>query len=503
MSIMAKNFLNSIRVQRPPSSKFDLSHDVKMSLRMGKLYPTLAMECVPGDRFRIGCESLLRFMPLVTPVMHRMDVTMHYFFVPNRLVWPNWEKYITNNSGATPLPAFPFIEITPTSNNWTPLMGYMGIPNPAIVPNADTNKSISAIPFAAYQLIYNEYYRDQNLVGAVDYLLTDGSNQGNAALTTLRTRAWEHDLFTSSLPFAQKGAAVDIPIADFQNVPVLFNADAASTTLEGTPTDVPLDNLEDPNLPAGSIFANTAELNAEPTTINDLRRAFRLQEWLEKMARVGTRYIEMIKGFFDVDPKDDRLQRPEYITGTKSPVSVSEVLNTTGTEELPQGNMAGHAISVTQGSYGGYLCREHGYIIGIMSVRPKPAYMQGIPKHFLKITDPTEFLFPQFANLGEQPVSLDEIYSYTNETDPWGYLPNYYEYRFMQNRVAGDMTTSLKNWHLARDFENAPALNQTFIECDPSNRIFAVEEDSDNLIAHVYHKIAAIRPLPKYGTPSW
>jgi hypothetical protein len=251
------------------------------------------------------------------------------------------------------------------------------------------------------------------------------------------------------------------------------------------------------------MFAETDGLELQPTTINDLRRAFRLQEWLEKNARGGTRYIENILTHFGVKSSDKRLQRPEYITGVKSPVVISEIVNTTGqTEGLPQGNLAGHGVSVSSGRSGSYFCEEHGYIIGIMSVMPKTAYQQGIPKTFLK-NDTLDYFWPSFAHIGEQPVTNNEIYAYTaSAEDTFGYVPRYAEYKYMPSRVAGDFRTTLDYWHLGRKFATQPSLNSAFVNCDATKRIFAVDDpEGDSLYCHVLNKIKAVRPMPKFGTP--
>ena len=497
-----KNLFNSIQLMKPKKNVFDLSHDVKLSAKMGNLVPVMVQECVPGDKFKIGCESLIRFAPLVAPVMHRMDVSMHYFFVPNRILWDNWEKFITD---ANTTHVMPFINYTPqgTENAFTKFADYLGVP-----PNlSGAARQINAFPFAAYQAIYNEYYRDQNLIAEVDYKLVDGTNNSNSDLFVMRKRAWEHDYFTASLPFAQKGAAVDIPLGTVSGEGEVFvNNASAGTTLDGTPYDIGVDNntASIPGVGADQLFTSFDNVEVEPTTINDLRRAFRLQEWLEKNARGGTRYIENILTHFGVKSSDKRLQRPEYITGIKTPVVISEILNTTGADGgLPQGNMSGHGIAVSTGKYGQYFCEEHGYIIGIMSVMPKTAYQQGIPRTYLK-SDPLDFYWPSFANIGEQEVKNDEIFAYTiTGNDTFGYVPRYAEYKFNPSRVAGDFRTTLDFWHLGRKFATLPTLSQEFIECTPEDveRIFAVQDDTDNLYCHVYHKITAVRPMPKFGTP--
>lgn len=505
-----KNLFNSVEATKPKKNVFDLTHDVKLSGKMGQLTPTCVIECVPGDMFNIGCDSLIRFAPLLAPVMHRMDVSMHYFFVPNRITWENWEKFIVDANSNHVIPYFTYG--SQFSDAYKKFLDYMGIPPNNSNPNLPRN--LQALPLAAYQCVYNEYYRDQNLVPEVGYQLVDGDNTGNTELYQLRKRAWEHDYFTSSLPFAQKGAAVDIPIGQIENdVPVRVSNSLVGSTIWSTlgggfgPNTFISEDNGSSTVPPANLFVDGDEFDISATTINDLRRAFRLQEWLEKNARGGTRYIENILMHFGVKSSDKRLQRPEYITGVKSPVVISEVLNTTGTTgELPQGNMAGHGVAVTTGKYGSYFCEEHGYIIGIMSVMPKGAYQQGIPKTFLK-NDPLDFFWPSFAHIGEQPVVNSEIYAFTNsDALTFGYVPRYAEYKFMPNRVAGDFRTTLDYWHLGRIFNNLPALNQTFIECNPDDvdRIFAVldePEGTDNLYCQILHKIRAVRPMPKFGTP--
>jgi hypothetical protein len=506
---MKPNLFNSIKLQRPKKNVFDLTHDVKMSADMGNLTPILTLECVPGDKFDIGCESLIRFAPMIAPVMHRMDVSMHYFFVPNRILWSNWEKFITDaNSGLVP-PFWAYSEDNTASTPFNPIgfktADYLGVPPPTLGSGLNA-ANISMLPFAAYQCIYNEYYRDQNLIPPVDYKLQDGSVSTFAKvneLFALRKRAWEHDYFTASLPFAQKGQAVDIPLGQI-NGDVLIKTTGPSTTVLTTGAGQSLPNATStPPYAPNTMFAETDGLDLQPTTINDLRRAFRLQEWLEKNARGGTRYIESILTHFGVKSSDKRLQRPEYITGVKSPVVISEIVNTTGAVgELPQGNLAGHGISVSSGRSGSYFCEEHGYIIGIMSVMPKTAYQQGVPKTFLK-NDTLDYFWPTFANIGEQPVTNEEIYAYTlNSQGTFGYVPRYAEYKFMPSRVAGDFRTTLDYWHLGRKFATQPSLNGAFVNCDATKRIFAVDDpEGDSLYCHVLNKIKAVRPMPKFGTP--
>lgn len=509
---MAKNIFNSIKLTKPKSNMFDLTHDVKLSCDMGNLIPVCVMECIPGDKFNLSAEALIRFAPMVAPVMHRFNVSIHYFFVPNRIVWPNWEKFITGNDDEV---QFPTLVYGVSQYNANPLIDYMGLnrPNGGI---PDRVIKVNALPFAAYQAIYHEYYRDQNLIPEFNYKLQDGNNTVDEFIK-LRKRAWEHDYFTSALPFAQKGATVDIPLGD---VTLKTNWDDEGSPrfrseFDNQPKDGDVNSNVNPpyiTVPDGDAFKQAYDpdgtLEVQPTTITDLRRAFKLQEWLEKNARAGTRYVESILAHFGVRSSDARLQRPEYITGVKSPIVISEVLNTTGEDAgLPQGNMAGHGVGVAQGKFGSYFCEEHGYIIGVMSIMPMTAYQQGTPKHFMKYEDRFQFYWPEFAHIGEQEVYEEEVYDIGTGTgnpvrNVFGYVPRYAEYRFVPNRVAGDFRNSLNYWHMGRIFSTAPALNQEFIECNPGKRIFAVtDENTDSLYCHVLNKVTAWRPIPKFGNP--
>lgn len=509
-----KNFLNSVRVAKPRTNVFDLSHDVKLSCNMGWLVPICVIDAVPGDRFKIGCQSLIRLAPMVAPMMHRVDVYMHYFFVPKRLLWDNWGNYITKTEVDGSVPAPPFINMGDVSYPSSRLPDFMGLPDPGLTPY-----DISAMPFAAYQLIYDEYYRDQNLIEPVFQKLSDGDNNADyPALIAMRRRAWEHDYFTAALPTPQKGDAVEIPISGTVSLNFDTSAPMLLKTTGGTEVQ-DATSIKSTNMPAGAIQADTPttdplavidpngrlSVDNADTSINDLRKAYALQRFLEKLMRGGSRLTEFIRNVFGVTSSDARLQRPEYITGMKSPVTISEVLNTTGTTEAPQGTMAGHGASVTNAKYGSFFCEEHGYIIGIMSTTPKTAYQQGIPKHWLKINDSTEHFLPDFANIGEQEILNKEVYADHSDPDGvFGYIPRYGEYKFEQNRVAGDFKTSLNYWTMARIFENDTALNQEFVECNPTTRVFAVDDPNvDHLWCHVYNDITAVRLMPKYGTPTF
>lgn len=521
---MAKNLFNSVSLLKPKKNKFDLTHDVKLSCNMGDLVPVMVMETVPGDKVKLSAEALVRLAPLVSPVMHRMDVSIHYFFVPNRICWQHWGDWIAGNKDhQIPPQEFhpPYIALDYSTYSTSKLFDYMGLPDPN--PN---NIAVNALPFIAYQKIWYEYYRDQNLQ---DYewpnaAYFEGPVTGGplSFITTMRKRCWEHDYFTASLPWAQKGDDVTLPLSkpyldptwddpSKLNIPKFTDSTGAFVSGplgQGHPIpgeDYIIGDAGGTNV-APMAYDPNGSLIQDPVSINDLRRSFRLQEWLERNARAGTRYVENILAHFGVKSPDARLQRPEYITGVKSPIIISEVLNTTGESGgLPQGNMAGHGISVAQGNFGEYFCQEHGFVIGIMSVMPKTAYQQGIPKQFLKTSDRLDYFWPSFANIGEQEVLKGEVYAAAsgwNET--FGYVPRYAEYKYMPSRVAGQFKTSLDFWHLGRIFGSEPHLNEDFVVCNPSNRIFAVTDPSvDHLFVHILNRVQAIRPMPKFGNPSF
>lgn len=516
-----KNIFNSVPVKAPPRSRFDLSYDVKTTLDMGNLVPCMWLDVMPGDSFNISCVTQLRFSPLVAPVMQRFDVTVHYFFVPRRIMWAHWEDFIVQQ-GSDSLVAHPYWLLT-DGQAISPgtLPDYLGVPS-NVGAGATNNYQLDAMPLAAYQLIYNDYYRDENLitelVGPGDYMLQDGDNSASIVeLGALRKRAWMHDYFTSALPFAQKGDAVNLPFS-FDDVLVKANNDpavagasatvAVTNSISGAGLDT-IDNEISGNLtmPGSTMYADTSALQGT-ATINDLRRAEQLQKWLERNARSGTRYTESIRANFQVTPEDFRLQRPEYITGVKSPVIVSEVLNTTGEEGgLPQGNMSGHAMAVASGQYGKYFAKEHGILMGIMSVMPYPSYMnQGIHRAWFKGDVVEDYPWPLFANIGEQAIYKAELFAAQAGVDamsPFGYTPRYSQYKYMPSQVSGDFKGSLDYWTLGREFATPPLLNQDFIECDPGKRIFAVTlPEQHSLYCHHLNKIQAVRPLPKYGVPS-
>lgn len=507
---------NQVQFRKPPKNVFNLSHERKFSMKMGQLVPILCEEIIPGDSFKINAEVLMRMAPMLAPVMHRVNVFTHFFFVPNRLVWNEWESFITGGEDGLASPVIPYLDLV-TSLPAGSLGDFLGCATPS---GETVPARVNALPFRAYQMIYNEYYRDQNLEDKIDFG-HDSGEAGGVELAPLRTRAWEKDYFTSALPWTQRGGEVQIPLLgdapvimnDVSNATGVYTKSGANpsegTTLVtksdgGGPEQHVSNSAEseyfkfDPN---GTLEADLSAVTN--TTITELRNAVKLQEWLEKNARGGSRYIEQLKQHFGVTSSDARLQRPEYLGGSKNPVIISEVLQTSESATSPQANMAGHGVSAGNSPSFNRSFEEHGYIIGIVSVLPKTTYQQGFRRHLLK-NDKFQYYWPEFAHIGEQEVMKSELYhdfSTAVDKDAFGYQSRYSEYKFIPSSVHGDFKNTLNYWHMGRIFDSLPNLNADFIHSDPTNRIFAVIDESDKLYVQVYNNIKAIRPISRFSNP--
>lgn len=513
---------DAVETARPPRNKFSLDHDVKMTLNMGLLYPMLMKEVLPGDHWRVNSTVFLRFLALIAPVMHRVNVSTHYFFVPNRLIWSNWQLYITGGDDGTGAPVVPNFKpsdvyaANPAMLRSGQLLDYLGFPvlRTAEVFNAAYNpNNFSMLPLRAYSLVYDQYYRDEWIEPSAlpPGFLSDG-NQVGINLTNciqLRNRAWEKDYFTSCLPQTQKGADALITPG---NIPInpqkVRNIATGNTILSqtGFTTDA-----------TGNWIANPSGFNAyldgfvSTITVNALRASIFLQEFLEKNARGGTRYQEFIRHHFGVMSSDARLQRAEFLGGSVEPVTISEVLTTAppaAGPTYPPATLAGHGISIGERNGFTRFFEEHGHILGILSVVPRTAYDRMMPPEFWRGGVNTQFYFPSFAHLGEQAVKNFEVY--TNFSDAaaagnfnstFGYQSRYCEYKYANSRAAGQMRETFSFWTWHRQFVAQPALNLAFIQCVPRVDQFAIATDVDHMVCQVIHNIDVMRMMPYFSTP--
>lgn len=503
-------FKEKINIIRPASSKFDLSHENKLTLDMGKLVPILAQEIMPGDKWRVHSELLLRFAPMLAPLYHRVEITTHFFYVPNRILWNEWENFIGGGPQGNLAPLHPTITLDTSAYSKGSLGDYLGIPTPTSGPGT-ISPVVNSLPFRAYQKIYNDYYRDQNLITEIPNQLGSGNvtpldGQPYTDLITLRTRAWEKDYFTTAATRAQRGNPVGAPV-DYPT--------GGTSQLKNVISDAPLISQTALNTDVGGFLSSTpgavgARLETEANVmIAEIRKANVLQEWLEKTQRSGARLKELILQHFGISNSDGRLQRPEYLGGAVNPVVISEVLSTfdNSAADLPQGQMTGHGISVGNNNGFNRTFEEHGWVIGIMSVLPRTNYYQGIQRQWFK-TDKFSYPWPSFAHLGEQEVLNKEVYFDHAAIPPipndgtFGYQSRYAEYKFINSSIHGDFRDSLQYWHMARKFTSTPVLNQSFVEADPTKDIFAVVDPNvHSLYCQIYHNISAIRPLPYNPNP--
>lgn len=484
-------------------SKFNLSYYNLLSCMPGSLIPIGLTEVLPGDTLQQATSLLLRCSPLVTPVMHPWHVRVHHWYVPHRLVWEDFEDFITGGPDGMDASVFP--TITNSVGGWTvgSLADYLG------VPTLVNNIEISALPHRGYALIWNEWYRDQDLQTALTIDLTSGAD-----VTTnhaLQNCAWEKDYFTSSRPWEQKGPTVTVPLGTTAPVNRVNNAanagivrvpgsnaaraDGDLFTGGGTGTFT-VSGIGTANYdPMGSLETDLSAASA--VTVTRLREALALQRFEEARARYGSRYVEYLR-YLGVRSSDARLQRPEYLGGGKQTIQFSEVLQTAeGTD--PVGEMRGHGITSLRSNRYRRFFEEHGYIFSLLSVRPKTIYVQGLARTWNRRVK-EDFFQRELQAIGQQEVLNKEIYAaHANPNDTFGYQDRYDEYRRQESRVSGEFRTSvLDSWHTARIFGSAPSLNADFVSCVPTERNFAVQTN-DLLYVMARHSIQARRLVAASG----
>lgn len=490
-------------------SKFNLSHTRLLSCDMGELVPCGLVEVLPGDTFQHGISALIRAAPLLAPVMHPVHVRVHCFFVPHRLIWEDWEDFITGGPDGMDASVFPTINMNGALAAGT-LPDYLGVPV-----GTYSNLPVSALPFRAYAMIWNEYYRDQDLQTEVGLSVASGVDA--TTNTALQNCAWEKDYFTAARPWEQKGPAITIPLGT--TAPVV-STDASFQVYSGSnPTPVNVQTLGGGSNAMGYRAAGSGNwtvggenvrwgpntgletdlTGASAVTVNLLREALALQRFEEARARYGSRYVEYLR-YYGVRSSDARLQRPEYIGGVHQTIQFSEVLQTSVTGATPLGEMAGHGIAGMRGRRYRRFFEEHGYVVCLLSVRPKTMYVNGLERTWNRRTK-EDFYQKELEHIGQQEVLNKEVRSvHASPNGVFGYQDRYDEYRRSWSTVHGEFATSTLNyWHFARSFGSDPALNDTFVECVPTEVPFAVPAE-DVLYCMVRHNLVARRQLARTGS---
>lgn len=525
-------------------TKFDRSHVYKTTFNSGKLIPVFVDEVLPGDTTRMSVNYFARLATPIKPIMDNIYLDWFFFFVPNRLVWEHWQNFCFEQEDPDDSTDYVIPTVTATGNSGDAYIGslwdYFGLPT-----NTSGNISgINALPFRAVYLIWNEWFRDENLQKSVKIQKGDNNevldssrssdqpswvfSSGTSIVPGLSCppRGKRHDYFTSALPWTQKVPGVEIPLGD--QAPVLgfktsttpnlpgFSA-VYNKTLGSSREWYPANNYNNApsvtnvvlNYVTGDVSGVYADLSsASSYTINSLRTAFQMQKFYERLARGGTRYTEVLRSFFGVVSPDARLQRPEFLGSFTKMVNVNPIAQTSSTDSTsPQGNLS--AYGVTAAKFHGFTKSfvEHGYIIGFVCARADLTYQQGVNKMWLRSTV-YDFYWPTFAHLGEQAIELREIYAQGSEADftVFGYQERYAEYRYKPSQITGKFRSSVTGgnldvWHLSQFFINAPTLNEEFIlENPPIKRIVAVQNEPEFLL-DIGFRYTTVRPMPMFGTP--
>lgn len=514
-----QHLFSQVPTAQIPRSKFNRSHGLKTTFDSGYLVPIFVDEVLPGDTFTMDCTLFARVATLISPIMDNMYMDTFWFFVPERLVFDHFQAMCGEQDNPTDSTDYLFPTVkSPTGTGFEvgSIADYFGLPTG--IPNLE----VRAEPFRAYNLIYNEWFRDENLQDSLPFTKADSDQYSNYKLVR---RGKRHDYFTSALPWPQKGPGVELSFGG--NAPVVSGTNGIKLYDDTTGKSAFLSgavNSDWPNnmIAFGSYNADfTHKLNLKDDsgvyadltnvtsfTINQFREAFQIQRWYERAARGGTRYTEIIRSFFGVISPDARLQRPEYLGGSSNRIDVNVIPQTSGTTDVsPQANLSAFAVG-TNGRGNGFSksFTEHGWIIGLINVRADLTYQQGINRMWTRSTK-FDMYWPTFAFLGEQAVLNKEIYAQgTSEDDGvFGYQERYAEYRYAPSQITGKFRStyaqSLDSWHLGQKFENLPKLNPEFIvDNPPIDRVVAVPSEPQFLL-DCWFNLNCVRPMPVYGVP--
>lgn len=535
-----QHLFSQVPTAQIPRSKFNRSHGLKTTFDSGYLVPIFVDEVLPGDTFTMDCTLFSRVSTLISPIMDNLYLDTFWFFVPERLLFEHFENMCGQQDNPTDSTDYLFPTVKSPTGGFVvgSLADYFGLPTGV------ANLEVRAEPFRAYNLIYNEWFRDENLQNSVPFTKADSDNYSNY---TLLRRGKRHDYFTSALPWPQKGPGVELPFGGSATIvpnastkdlyflsstgsnlgsTSLYYGDASSSTTAGDVTAVnsmALSRNSSAYAYVGTFrgpatvsatqgvltTGSTVDLtSATSITINQFREAFQIQRWYERAARGGTRYTEIIRSFFGVVSPDARLQRPEYLGGSSNRIDVNVIPQTSGTTDVsPQANLSAFAVG-TNGRGNGFSksFTEHGWIIGLVNVRADLTYQQGVNRMWTRSTK-FDMYWPTFAFLGEQAVLNKEIFAQGTADDDgvFGYQERYAEYRYAPSQITGKFRStyaqSLDSWHLAQKFENLPKLNPEFIVDDPPiDRVVAVPSEPQFLL-DAWFNLNCVRPMPVYGVP--